>query len=266
MALLVGRDLLKPLEGTHIRAALDSALAKMTGASLSVRLGPHKTYREHRETVDQLMQAIAERRTVQMRYFSASQRRASRREVDPYHVWYADGGLYLAAYDHRRREVRTFAVERVRTLTTTDHPYQLPFSFDIDDYVKDALIVMRGKPIRVHLVFDKATAAWARDRIWHPSQRLRRLPDGRLRMVLEVADTRELAGWILNFGSGVRVLDPPALREVTEEARRIAQAAGAQGSTVRPSARKSSSKARQGMWSRRVVTTTKVIASQNERR
>jgi predicted DNA-binding transcriptional regulator YafY len=138
MALLVGRDLLKPLEGTHIRAALDSALAKMTGASLSVRLGPHKTYREHRETVDQLMQAIAERRTVQMRYFSASQRRSSRREVDPYHVWYADGGLYLAAYDHRRREVRTFAVERVRTLTTTDHPYQLPFSFDIDDYVKDA--------------------------------------------------------------------------------------------------------------------------------
>jgi hypothetical protein len=52
MALLFGRDLLKPLDGTHIRASLDSALAKVSRAapgldfvrampsSVSVRLGP----------------------------------------------------------------------------------------------------------------------------------------------------------------------------------------------------------------------------------
>lgn len=42
-------------------------------------------------------------------------------------------------------------------------------------------------------------------------------------MTLQAADTRELVGWILNFGSGVRVARPPALREqVREEARKIA--------------------------------------------
>jgi predicted DNA-binding transcriptional regulator YafY len=41
-------------------------------------------------------------------------------------------------------------------------------------------------------------------------------------MTLQVADTRELVGWILNFGSGVRVLQPETLREkVREEARKI---------------------------------------------
>ena len=43
-------------------------------------------------------------------------------------------------------------------------------------------------------------------------------------MTLSVADTRELTGWVLSFGSGVKVLKPESLhRTVVEEARRISQ-------------------------------------------
>jgi len=104
MALVFTRDLLRPLQGTHIHAALDSALTKASAALpppgldfvrqmrefLSVRFGPHKTYRAHREVVDRTTRAIADRRTVQMRYFSASSGKTGRREVDPYHLWYAE--------------------------------------------------------------------------------------------------------------------------------------------------------------------------------
>jgi predicted DNA-binding transcriptional regulator YafY len=161
-----------------------------------------------------------------MRYFTAARRRTSVREVDPYHLRYVAGALYLIAYDHRRRDVRQFAVERIRALAPTDRPYQLPLGFDLDAYLGDALVVMRGPPIAVELLLDRATAAWARDRVWHPSQRLTALRDGRLRMTLRVADTRELLGWILSFGRGVQVLSPPALRDrVREEARHVAAAA-----------------------------------------
>ncbi len=237
MALTFSRNLLKPLEGTQIHASLDSALAKAAAALpppglayvrqmqdfFSVRLGPHKAYRQHRETIDRLTKAIAETRTVQMRYYSASRNTTTRREVDPYRLWYAAGALYLIAYCHRRRDVRMFAVDRIRSLTITDHPCQMPLGFDVEAYVRDALVVMRGEPIAVELHFDKATAAWAKDRLWHPSQRLTPLKGGRLRMALQVADTRELVGWILSFGRGVRVINPPALRaRVREEARKIA--------------------------------------------
>ena len=48
------------------------------------------------------------------------------------------------------------------------------------------------------------------------------LKDGRLKMTLKVADTIELVGWILSFGSQARVVRPDALREkVKEEARKI---------------------------------------------
>jgi predicted DNA-binding transcriptional regulator YafY len=110
-----------------------------------------------------------------------------------------------------------FAVERIRSCTLTDHPYQMPLDVDVEASIEDALIVMRGKRIEVELLFDKATAAWVRDRIWHSSQQITLLKDGRLRMALTVADTRELLGWILSFGNGVRVIKPESLRTAMVE-------------------------------------------------
>jgi predicted DNA-binding transcriptional regulator YafY len=133
--------------------------------------------------------------------------------VDPYRLWYAAGGLYLVAYCHLRRDIRLFAVERIRSLTITDHPYQMPLNFDLEAYVQDALLVMRGRPVPVELLFDKATSAWAKDRIWHPTQEATLLKDGRLRLQLRVGETPEVVGWILSFGGGVRVVGPPSLRE-----------------------------------------------------
>jgi predicted DNA-binding transcriptional regulator YafY len=236
MALVISRSLLRPLAGTEIQAALESAMTKasrlLPAGSLdyvrqvqnvfAVGLGPHKTYKAHRDTIDRLTQAIAKKRTVQMRYYSASRLRMTRREVDPYRLWYASGGLYLVGYCHLRKEPRMFAVERMRAVTLTDHPYQLPLSFDLEAFVQNALTVMRGRPIDVALRFDKATAAWAKDRLWHPSQNIAPLKNGGMTMTLTVADSRELVGWILSFGGGVRVIRPPSLAEaVSDEAKKI---------------------------------------------
>ena len=237
MALVMGRALLKPLEGTHIQAALDSAMTKAASvlppASLNyvqevqnlfaVGLGPHKTYKQHRATIDRLTHAIDKHHTIQVRYFSASRNRTTKREIDPYRLWYASGGLYLIGHCHVRKEPRLFAVERIKSITLTDHPYQLPLGFDLDAFVQDALTVMRGPRIEVELLFGKATAAWVKDRVWHPSQRLKPLSRGTLRMTLAVADSRELVGWILSFGSGVQVIHPTTLRDaVKKEAQQIA--------------------------------------------
>ena len=98
MALLVSRNLLKPLEGSEIAASINSALGKAATAlppqghdyvrsmerMFSVGLGPHKSYRQHKQTIDLISRAIDKKRTAQMRYFSASRDSTGRREVDPY--------------------------------------------------------------------------------------------------------------------------------------------------------------------------------------
>lgn len=35
-----------------------------------------------------------------------------------------------------------FAVERIKSLTLTDHPYQMPLHFDMEAYVENALVVI----------------------------------------------------------------------------------------------------------------------------
>ena len=236
MALTVSRRLIAPLEGTELHASLQSALSKASAAlppqglelaqqlehTFSVGLGPHKRYRHHREVVERVTQAIVHKTRIQMRYDSASRGRMTRRDVDPYRLWYASGGLYLVGYCHLRNEPRMFAVERIKSVTPTDFPYQIPLHFDFDAFVEDSLTVMRGPRMTVELEFDKPTAAWAKDRLWHPSQQLKRLSKGRMQMTLSVADSREVVGWVLSFGSGARVVRPDSLRiAVKQEATRI---------------------------------------------
>src|SRR5437667_913006 len=167
MALTLRRKRLRPLEGTEIQSARNSALNKVASALppqgheyvraldnlFSIGLGPHKNYQQYTKTVNLITQAVDKNRTGQIRYFSASRNSTSRREVDPYRLWYAAGGLYLIAYCHLRRDVRMFAVERIRSITLTDHPYQMPLGFDVEEYVRDALMVMRGRRIDVELLF-----------------------------------------------------------------------------------------------------------------
>jgi len=236
MALTVSRRLIAPLEGTELHTSLQSAMGKASAAlspqglelaqqlehTFSVGLGPHKRYRHHREVVERITQAIGHKLRIQMRYDSASRGRMTRREVDPYRLWYASGGLYLVGYCHVHNEPRMFAVERIKSVTPTDLPYQIPLQFDFDVFIEDSLTVMRGPRMTVELEFDKPTAAWVKDRIWHPSQQLKRLSQGRMQMTLSVADSREVVGWVLSFGSGARVVGPDSLRTaVKQEAARI---------------------------------------------
>jgi predicted DNA-binding transcriptional regulator YafY len=107
-----------------------------------------------------------------------------------------------------------FAIDRILSMTVTNLPCQIPLGFNIDEYVRDALSVMRGGPqIDVELLFDRKTSAWAKDRIWHPSQKAMLDKRGCLTLVLQAADNPELVGWIFSFGMGVRVIKPETLRQ-----------------------------------------------------
>jgi predicted DNA-binding transcriptional regulator YafY len=133
MALTFSRKLLRPLEGTEIQSALNSALNKVASALppqgheyvraldnlFSIGLAPHKNYHQYKKTIDLITQAIDKNRTAQIRYFSASRNSTSRRELDPYRLWYAAGGLYLIAYCHLRRDVRMLSASVLSRSRTT---------------------------------------------------------------------------------------------------------------------------------------------------
>ena len=100
----------------------------------------------------------------------------------------------------------------------------MPLGFEVEEYVQDALSVMRGRRIDVELLFSKKVAGWVKDKLWHSSQETFPMKDGRLRMTLKVADTDELVGWILSFASQIKVISPEGLRiKVRDEARVVSR-------------------------------------------
>jgi predicted DNA-binding transcriptional regulator YafY len=72
--------------------------------------------------------------------------------------------------------------------------------------------------------FDAGAAAFVRSRTWHASQAIEALPDGRLRMTLQVSIDSALRSWVLGFGSAARVIAPASFATaIADELRRAAE-------------------------------------------
>jgi predicted DNA-binding transcriptional regulator YafY len=80
----------------------------------------------------------------------------------------------VVGHDHDSGEVRTFAVQRIRSITPTDRSFKVPASFDFDAYVGGAFGVIHEPPMSVRIRFDKRWADWVAERNWHATQKLER--------------------------------------------------------------------------------------------
>jgi proteasome accessory factor B len=171
-----------------------------------------KQTKNYAEIVARLIEASSHRRVARMRYFSASNNREKDYQVHPYNVAYADGGLYLNAYVPEYRQLRVFAVERIRTFTATEQGFAAQVEAGGNPFA-ESLGVNQGRPERVEIEFAARVAGYIRERDWHRSQQLRDLPDGGVRLTLKVCRDWALRGWILSFGPHARVVSPSALAE-----------------------------------------------------
>jgi len=251
LALAFGEDLLRTLEGTVFHDSVQSALTKIRAGlspelshflerlseSFRVLPGPHKRYREYRDTIQVLNDAVLAQRSVRMRYRTGRTGETATRMLDPYRVWYRSGGLYVVGHDHRSGEVRTFAVERIQSITPSEAAFRVRDDFDFDAYVGQAFGVMSEPASKVRIRFSREWATHVQERTWHPSQRLTPSDDGGVELEMEVGGLLELKSWVLSFGGGAEVLEPDALRDaVRAELARALAAYGKPRATKRPRA------------------------------
>ena len=111
--------------------------------------------------------------------------------------------------------MRTYKVERIRTSTVTADRYEIPEDFDPDAWLAHSWGIWSAESgvEEVVLRFDPSVGQRVRESIWHRSQRLTELDDGRIELAVTVAGIVEIRPWILSWGDAVEVVEPPALRE-----------------------------------------------------
>jgi predicted DNA-binding transcriptional regulator YafY len=131
--------------------------------------------------------------------------------VDPYLLWYADARLYLVGHCHLRGAVRTFLVDRIRSIEILDEPFDVDPSFDARKFTGSGMGAWSGERHRVELWFSPAVAHLARERRFHPSQQVETDADGGARVIMEVAGLPHVAAWVASFGGQIIARGPEIL-------------------------------------------------------
>lgn len=135
------------------------------------------------------------------------------RVVEPYVLKNHRGDWYLIGYCRLRQAVRTFALSRMlRCSVVEGETFKVPADFDVEAYFANALSLFTGaKAERCTIWFSPLARRWITERRWHPSQEVEELPDGSIRLHLQVAVTQEVVRWILGHGEDAQALAPASL-------------------------------------------------------
>jgi predicted DNA-binding transcriptional regulator YafY len=227
-ALVMSRGLLAPAGQLGVLGpAVSSAFDRIAGVlsqdalkllgqmrdTIGIRAFGAKLQLPAAEHVPIIQRAMTERRRLRIRYYSMNRDDETEREIDPYHLTYYNGGLYLVAHCHLRQAPRIFAVERIRQLETLRARFDIPKGFKVEEYLRESLGIIRGSVVGIKVRFAREVARYIRERLWHPTQQFRDVDGGRVDLTMNVADTLEVRRWILGFGTLAEVLEPAALRE-----------------------------------------------------
>lgn len=224
-ALYFSRALLSSLAGAPFQDDAERALDKIQRAlpagcrkfldglpvAIKAKFAGRTKYdpRKTREVVQRVTEALLAHRRLAMRYHSHSSQRTRDYVVEPLRMSYADGGTYLTAFVPAYGETRTFAIERIRALSTMDEAFA-PRPLPTEPFTH-SLGAHSGSPERVELEFNPSVAGYVTTREWHRSQRCLARADGSVLMQLDVCIDRPLRTWILGFGAAVRVIAPEGL-------------------------------------------------------
>jgi predicted DNA-binding transcriptional regulator YafY len=161
--------------------------------------------------VSTLLQATLDRREVQMVYHSHLHQRVKNYKVHPYRIVYAHGAMYLFAFVPEYDQIRTFALQRVKKVKPLEIHFTPAVSLPEDPFAESMGPNLGHPAVHVVLRFSPQLTASIRERVHHPSQQLKDLGDGSLRMELDVCNDWWLHNWILGYGHLVAVESPAEL-------------------------------------------------------
>jgi predicted DNA-binding transcriptional regulator YafY len=235
-ALLVAQKALAQYKGTPFERPLHSAFRKLTDGlkdrvsfswhdledAISFRsAGASAADLELFETVSKGVLRCVE---LEFEYRKLQSAGYESRRVRPYHLGCLENQWYLFAEDLERKQIRTFALPRMRKVKLTTRGFRRPADFSIAQILSGSFGVHSGgKKQRIRIEFDSFAARLVAERKWHESQRVREMTSGSIILELELGGLEEIERWVLSWGKHARVVAPKELAtRIRDEACAIA--------------------------------------------
>jgi predicted DNA-binding transcriptional regulator YafY len=165
------------------------------------------------EIWSQLLDACRTSQKVWIYYYAATRNTESERIVDPYllHIYRATNP-YLIGFCNKRKAFRWFRIDRIKELKVLDETFTPDPTFDAKTYLEKIFQhEVGGHPVPVSIWFDASAAPFIRERRWHVTQEIEEHADGSLTLHLVTSGLNDLKRWVLGYGKGAMVKEPPDL-------------------------------------------------------
>ena len=236
LSIFIGKQFLEPLAGTPFWDGHQKAFSKIRGAlgeqailylrklaaSLHATSVGASDYSQRGQMIDDLMVAIEDHRVSLIVYQSDQATESVEQEVYPQGFVFHRGSLYLIAWSSRRGQIRTYKMDRIEDVHSTNLKATIPAEFDLQEWLEHSFGVFRssGPLQKIRIRFSRDVARYVQESRWHKSQKLMPQKDGTLIAEFDLTDTQEIKRWIMSFGPSATVLEP---RELVEDVQRDLQ-------------------------------------------
>lgn len=223
-AMLVARQSIEQYQGTPFAEPLRAAFAKLAAGMKGVlhvavdTLAAPVTFRHSGvgtidpEVFSRVSQAVVQHRELRFEHQKLGDDVHRVRLLQPYHLACVDAQWYAIGMDLVRKEMRIFALARMRNTELLNETFTVPEDFTVDNYLKNAFGVFAGEARHlVRVRFDAWAARLLRERHWNPGHQFSDLPGGGVALEMKVPALEEIEPWLLSWGDHAHVLAPEEL-------------------------------------------------------
>lgn len=235
LALSIAQKSLDLYKGTPFEKPLSTAINKLAASlpqnitsnleQLSETISFHQGSRSNvDETVlKTITQAAIEKQTVSFLYKKPNQDSHTMRNVAPYHVTNYLGKWYLIAHDFKRDAVRSFLLARALDAKIQKNKFTIPEDFSPNEYLWNSFgIHSTAGDQETAIDFSPSAAGYIQENLWHPTQKIERLPNDWVRLTFMLERPSDIVQWVISWGEQAKLAKPESLQaEIVDAAKRI---------------------------------------------
>ncbi len=234
LSLHMAREVLKVYKGAVFYEGVETVLNKIekiipstsvnyldrTDETVKTEFTGSKNYRPVKESIASVLTASLDKKRIRIVYVAVSTNDETSRVVDPYEVVAKNHDLYLFGYCHLRKALRTFAVDRIKSVELLEEKFEKEPGSIIVGQEDQSFRVMLGPAETVRIKLSSSVSYTVRERRWHHTQQIRNLKNGSVIITFQIPINYEIISWVLSYGSKALVLEPASLRiRIVQEAK-----------------------------------------------
>ena len=166
-----------------------------------------------------VFKAVKTKRVLSFKYRSLSRTEFVSKFFDVYKIICQKANWYALGYDHEAKDIRVYALSRIKNISVRDEKFEIPSDFDINKVIDPAFGIWYNKEpaVEYELLFSPNVKNYIIEREWHPDQKLIENDDGSVTLKFSSNQKQQVQSWVLSFGDKVKVVGPNDLKNNIKE-------------------------------------------------